>query len=219
MTRLQQRGGKLFVFGGFVRDSIHGFVHKQQVSPRDVDLVVSFDDQQQGSPRDVDLVADGVLDIGSVGEKNNFGGVKWQAEGGLRIDCWTLKSTLAFRERLITPATLENLPRTTVYRLNGCYLALEDGSFHGEEAIADVFARRIAFNCKSYRDEHPEYQAFRAVDLSQRLDYELDDEVKEFIAQSLSRSGAARFIEQVRLHRKDLDAASLQARFDQYVKI
>src|ERR1035438_8129272 len=73
-----QSSSKLFVFGGFVRDSIHAFVHRQQLEPRDVDLVV-----------------DGVSDMASDGVENHFGGIRWQTDGGLRVDCWDLASTLA----------------------------------------------------------------------------------------------------------------------------
>lgn len=152
---------------------------------------------------------------GRVGCKITLAATKWQADGGLRVDCWDLSSTLAVRRALIAPPTLANLPRTTVYRLNGCYLSLEDGPFQGHEAIVDVFARRISFNCKSYLGTYPEYQAFSAIDLAERLGYELDDEVKEFISQSL-RAGAARFEQQVREYRPDVEASVVRARFDQY---
>lgn len=87
---------------------------------------------------------------------------------------------------------------------------------HGEEAIADVFARRVVFNCKHYLDTFPEYQAFRAIDLADRLCYELDDDVKEFISQTLRAAGPRHFEQQVREHRPDLDASFLRARFDRY---
>ncbi|MGA1997726.1 MAG: hypothetical protein ABSH45_18310 [Bryobacteraceae bacterium] len=74
----------------------------------------------------------------------------------------------------------------------------------------------MAFNCKSYLNTFPEYQAFRAIDLAERLGYELDDEVKEFISQTLRAAGAGRFEQQVREHRPDIDASLLRARFDRY---
>ncbi len=171
---------------------------------------------EQLEPRDLDLVVDGVPHTGASGVQNHFGGTKWQTDGGLRVDCWDLSSTLAFRRALVAPPTLANLPRTTVYRLNGCYLSLEDGALHGDEAIADIFARRISFNCKSYLGTYPEYQAFRAIDLAERLKYELDDEVKEFISQALRAAGAARFEQQVREHRPDVEPRVVLARFNQY---
>ncbi len=199
LKRLQRNGAKILVFGGFVRDSIHAFVHHQKLDPRDVDLVV-----------------DGTADAQSDAVQNHFGGIRWQTEGGLRVDCWNLASTLAFRCNLISPATVANLPRTTVYRLNGCYLDLGDGTLHGEEAIADIFARRIVFNCKLYLDTYPEYQAFRAIDLAARLGYELEDDVKEFISQTLRVAGVPQFEQQVREHRPDIDPSFLRASLERY---
>jgi hypothetical protein len=200
LKQSQKSGGKVLVFGGFVRDSIHSFVHSQHPDPRDLDLVV-----------------DGIADIRSNAVQNHFGGRRWETDGGLRVDCWDLASTYAFCHDLISPATVENLPRTTVYRLNGCCLDLGSGMLYGEEAIADIFARRVAFNCKDYLYEFPQYQAFRAIDLAERLCYELDDEVKEFISQTLRTAGAQLFEHQVREHRPDLDASFLRTYFDRYV--
>jgi len=202
LKQSRQRGAKVIVFGGFVRDSIHAFVHSQHLDPRDLDLVV-----------------DSIADTRSDGIQNHFGGIKWETEDGLRVDCWDLAATYAFRRALISPATLENLSRTTVYRLNGCYLDLDDGMLYGEEAIADIFARRVAFNCKDYLDTFPAYQAFRAIDLADRLCYELDDEVKEFISQTLRAAGPRHFEQQVREHRPNLDANFLRACFDRYINI
>ncbi len=199
LKNLKQNGAKVYVFGGFVRDSIHAFVHGEQLAPRDLDLVI-----------------DGGAGFESKASANHFGGRKWQTDAGLVVDCWDLSSTLAFRRALISPATITNLPRTTVYRLNGCYLSLDDDTIHGEEAIADVFARRVAFNCKGYLTIFPEYQAFRAIDYSERLKYDLDDEVKEFISQTLRAAGPQRFEELIREHRPSIDANLVGDRFDRY---
>jgi hypothetical protein len=201
LQQLKKAGVRVFVFGGFVRDAIHNFVHGEPVTVRDLDLVI-----------------DRKIDFDANPNTNHFGGTRSQFDTGLTMDCWELASTFAFSRTLVAPATAANLPQTTIYRVNGCFFDLENQSLHGDMAVADIFARRVAFNCKGYLNTFAEYQAFRAIDLGERLSYELDAEVKEFVSLTLRTAGLQRFKQQVREHRPDLDEGALEARFFAYAK-
>jgi hypothetical protein len=79
----------------------------------------------------------------------------------------------------------------------------------------DIFLRRIVFNCRGYLNQYPEYQAFRALDLANRLEYGLDEEVRQFVGECLRVAGEERFVAAVRDHRPDLTEAALRQLFEQ----
>lgn len=89
----------------------------------------------------------------------------------------------------------------------------------GTLAIADVFSRRIVFNCTRYHlTTFPEFQAFRAIDLVDRLGYALDDDVKDFVVQTLRTAGIERFVQRVRAHRPELTDDNLRQRYQRYAR-
>jgi hypothetical protein len=185
--------GRVVVFGGFVRDRIHGLIHGKTTPSRDLDLVV-----------------DGILGpaFESV-SRNNFGGSRMLAESGLKIDYWELRRTYAF-SRGWFEATLENLPRTTVYSVNAC--CFDGEKFHLLEhgAIAGIAEKSIAFNCREYLDVFPDYQAFRGIELARRMGYGLAPEVLSFVADRLRRAPKAEFLRAVRQHRADVSEAEIE---------
>lgn len=182
--------GRAVVFGGWVRDAVHTFVHGDDHLPS----------------RDFDIVVDGPLPAtdttGTTGrvEMNHFGGQRVVRQNGLRMDCWQLSGTLAFTRGLLAPS-FANLLHSTVYRLNGCLIDLESFRLAGEAAIEDIRARRISFSCIGYLDVYPEFQAFRGLDLADRLGYALDGEVRDFVLSTLRGTTPDRFSRGVREHR------------------
>lgn len=191
--------GEAVVFGGWVRDTIHAILHGEALHSRDFDIVVQ-----------------GTLPQTTGTETNHFGGRRLSLPDGLSIDCWELARTLAFT-RGIFPASFPNLLRSTVYRLNGCYLDLREFHLQSVGAVEDIRNRRISFNCKQYyQDVFPEYQAFRAVDLADRLGYTLDDDVARFVAATLKKAGPHRFAREVREHRRHESAERLDRFFRTY---
>jgi len=192
--------GEAVVFGGWVRDALHSILHGEVLLSRDFDIVV------QGS----------LLLRKADGETNHFGGRRLSLPDGLSIDCWELSRTLAFTRGLLA-ASFPNLLRSTVYRVNGCYIDLRNFRLQSEGAVEDIRDRRISFNCKGYLDIYPEYQAFRAIDLRDRLGYALDDEVARFVSVTLKKAGPQRFAHEVREHRRHEPTERLDRLFRAYV--
>jgi hypothetical protein len=106
--RFLSRHGRVVVFGGFVRDCIHNYIHGQTIRPRDLDVVV-----------------DGAVLPTKEDGTNNFGGHRRWLGHELKIDFWELNRTYAFSTGLFTPS-LANLPLTTVYTVNACFFDLND---------------------------------------------------------------------------------------------
>jgi hypothetical protein len=196
--RSLQKLGRVVVFGGFVRDALHESIHGEALPLRDIDLVV-----------------DGSLPNDPADARNHFGGSRRELHGGLKLDCWALSTTLAFRRDLV-PARLENLVGTTVYTINGCYLDIASGALNAETAVRDVQDRTIAFNCRGYLDTYPEYQAFRAIDLAERLRYSLQASVDEFVKSTLRGAGVQAFTREVRAHRPTVGDEVLERLFQKY---
>jgi hypothetical protein len=190
--------GEAVVFGGWVRDTLHSILHGEVPLTRDFDIVVH-----------------GSLLPRADGETNHFGGRRLSLPERLSIDCWELSRTLAFTRGLLVPS-FPNLLRSTVYRLNACFIDLRDFRLQSEGALEDIRERRISFNCKGYLDVYPEYQAFRAIDLQDRLGYALDDEVTRFVADTLREAGPQRFASEVREHRRHESAERLDRLFRTY---
>lgn len=180
LRRLRNVGAAV-VFGGWVRDAIHTHFHGGDLPSRDLDIVV-----------------EGPLP--AAGERNHFGGRRVMLRHGLWMDCWQLSGTLAFTRGLLVPS-FANLLRSTVYRLNGCLIDLESYRLSGEAAVEDIRQRRVSFNCTGYLDVYPAFQAFRALDLADRLGYALDGEVSDFVSRTLRETTPERFSREVREHR------------------
>jgi hypothetical protein len=185
--------GRVVVFGGFVRDRMHELIHGETVPLRDLDLVV---DGRLGAEFDSS-------------SKNNFGGSRVVLGNGLKVDYWELRSTYAFSKGWIEPA-LENLPATTVYSVNACYFDLEEQRIVESGAAADIARRTIAFNCRMYLDQFPDYQAFRGMELAHRLGYQMSAEVRSFVAERMRQSPKAVFLRAVRQHRSSVSEAELE---------
>ena len=191
--------GPIALFGGFVRDRIHKFVHREAIRSRDVDLVV-----------------DGPLPARREGEQqNNFGGRRCAISAAVRVDYWELRSTYAFRKGLFA-ATLENLPKTTVYTANACVFDLQRRQLTDHHAVEHIARRAVAFNCRSYLDVFPDYQAFRAIELAARLGYAVDHEVSQFVKSRFNLTPWASFVAAVQQHRPDLTADHLRAICEPY---
>jgi hypothetical protein len=190
--------GPLVIFGGFVRDRIHNMTHRARRISRDIDLVL----------------------CGALGEapesaqRNNFGGYRRTVADDLTVDYWELDKTYAF-SHLFKPS-IENLPLTTVYTLNACVFDLVHRRLIEHNAIASIARRTISFNCRDYLDKFPSYQAFRAMDFADRLEYTLDDEVRLFVRQQIHDSKLEEFVEAVQSHRRGVTQEDIAGMFERY---
>ena len=186
------RSGPIVVFGGFVRDIIHSYVHRAETQPRDIDIVV-----------------DGVFEIGTEDSLNNFGGQRFRLNESLKADFWELRRTYAFRRGLFEPS-LSNLLLTTVYTVNACFFDLRELRLIEHGAVRDITRKVISFNCTGYLDAFPQYQAFRAVDLAQRLGYALESNVLAFVTMQMRRCTFAEFVRAVQQHRPEMGAPQIE---------
>jgi hypothetical protein len=191
LDQLSQHG-RVVVFGGFVRDCIHNYIHNQEIRSKDLDLVV-----------------DGTIVPSDGDSRNNFDGRRRSLRGGLKIDFWELRRTYAFLKGLFAPS-LDNLPLTTVYTVNGCFFDLTDDRLVEKDAVSDVTKKVIAFNCTDYLATFPEYQAFRGIELAHRLGYELHQDVLDFVLSQLRGSPADLFVRAVQAHRPKLSKAAIE---------
>lgn len=191
LTRLAGMG-RTVLFGGFVRDCMHNLLHSDKVESRDIDIVV-----------------DGIIVLPEEdSQQNNFGGRRCTINAGLKADYWELRGTYAVRKGFFEPK-LENLPHTTVYTPNACIFDLQSKELIENHAVEDIARRVVAFNCRSYLDLFPEYQAFRAIDLAVRLQYSLETEVEQFVRGLLNSIPWDSFVAAVQRHRPELTRGHL----------
>src|SRR5262245_4438578 len=184
--------GSVAAFGGFVRDSIHNYIHGHEQTYRDLDLVV-----------------DGAFASNKQASRNHSGGYRRFFSDGLKVDFWELAKTYAFRVNLFSPS-LDNLPLTTVYSINACAFQLQTKQLYEHQAVESIRKKVIRFNCKQYLNLYPLYQAFRGIDFANRLGYSLDPDVELFIGSTLRKSTCTEFIDAVKQHRRDLTSEELE---------
>lgn len=191
--------GRVLIFGGFVRDRIHNLTHCATRTSRDIDLVLC------GTLKDAPKR---VL-------RNKFSGYRRRLADDLRVDYWELDKTYAFR-RGIFKANVKNLPLTTVYTLNACVFDLLNLRLTEHRAISSIAKRTISFNCKDYLNKFPKYQAFRAIDFADRLEYRLDGEVHRFVQNQIRNSKLEEFVAAVQSHRREITKKALREMFERY---
>jgi hypothetical protein len=147
--------------------------------------------------------------------KTNFGGHRRRIGGDLKVDYWEIGRTYAFGRGLFEPK-LENLPLTTVYTVNACFFDLAEGRLIEHGAVRDIADKTIAFNCSSYLDVFPEYQAFRAMDLAHRLGYQLNARVRAFVRSRIDESTAEEFFIAVQKHRREVTREEIEKLCGEY---
>ena len=111
---------------------------------------------------------------------------------------------------------LDNLPLTTVFTLNACFFDLLDDRLVEHQTVSDITKKIIAFNCVGYLDTFPEYQAFRAMDLANRLGYRLHAQVDAFVRSRIAQSTEEEFFKAVLKHRPDITKEEIGTLRKQY---
>jgi len=183
------RRGEAVLFGGFVRDALHRAAHNGLVQHRDLDVVV-----------------DGAVPPSE--ERTKLGGWRRRLPSNTIVDYWALEQTYAFKLQLFAPS-LANLPKTTVFTINACYFSLTSHKIREDQATTDIIRKRIAFNCRGYLDAFPELQSFRALDYAERLGYDLEDEVSEFVTRTVKRGSREEFAGRVTKLRPDVAGSAV----------
>ena len=176
-----------FVFGGWPRDRADSRIHGRDIQSSDLDLVFAG------------TIPDGIAEGAS---KTSFGGYRRQFDD-VRVDAWTLESTLAIRRGYL-PATAEGLASSTVFSVNGLTLDPVAQRLVSKAPLDDIRARNLRFACREYLEDWPCLQVFRAWELETRLGYLPDDEVLSFMRAQVQATAASDFHEEVAPHRPGL---------------
>jgi len=150
-NRLVRSLNEVFIFGGWVRDCVHGYIHKEEPLWNDVDLVINGQIDPAMVPNNAKL--------------NNFGGYKMVLADNGRVDLWQLEQTLAFSEGFFQ-ASIENLLKSTVFGVNSIVFNTKSLELMTHVAVRDISQKNVGFNCKSYLHLFPELQVFRAIELA-----------------------------------------------------
>jgi hypothetical protein len=180
----------IVLFGGAVRDAIHAVVHREAVEHRDMDIVLR--DEPPGTPA-----------------RTRFGGYRLMLPSGRKVDYWGLRSTYAFTAGLLAPS-FSNLLRSTVFTLNACMFDLNTSTITENGALDAIRSRAIRFNCRGYLTLYPEFQSYRALDYADRLSYELDGEVRTFVAETIASVSLDDYGAKVRVHRPTVSPERLE---------
>lgn len=162
--------GEVYFFGGMVRDiSLNKKV-------RDLDLVIKAE-----KPLDIVLQELRVKTI-----KNIFNGHKTSTEK-FKVDLWHIDDTWAFKNSKLKP-NFENLPKTAFLNANSVAFCLNDSKI-SDNGFMDFYLRRgakISINFKKNPDEV--LCAIRAIHLKNKLQAELNDDLKDYITSIIKRN-------------------------------
>ena len=158
--------GATSIVGGALRD---WFFHRQ---PRDLDLVVEAEEDALNA-----VVA------GLPHKRNRFGGFRVMA-GHATIDVWTLSSTWAFRCGAIGKVSLETLPQTSFFNVDGIAFRLTDGKVIEHGFFDGMKRRQLAINYAE--NPFPDLCAIRAMVLARHYEMTLGDDVLAFIEERIA---------------------------------
>lgn len=186
LIRMLGKINEVVILGGWVRNAIHEYMHKSQISFNDIDLVV-----------------DGQIDMqfNKIARKNNFGGYRININGNKKIDIWELRQTLAFRKNIFN-SSFSNLLKTTVFTVNSVMFSINSNKVANYNAIEDIERKFIRFNCKDYLNIYPEFQSFRAIKLASDLGYALDSDIRSFIINCIKKVPPEQFLKSVKVHKR-----------------
>lgn len=193
-----QHLGKIYIFGGAIRDSYASLMLDAEILPSDLDIVIDTKSK---------------IPIYKNGSVNSFGGVKCEIpDAPFPINYWRLCDTYAFRKKLF-PSLARNLPATTVFDINAIVADFTSESYFEHNFLNAMRNRKISFNCTAYINDMPELQALRAIIYSRKLNFLLDEQITEFIRRTLAKHSEATFKESIASYGKSKDTSSISALF------
>lgn len=156
----------LYIFGGFVRDYYANRIHRLNVVPKDLDVV---------------LLSDATPNVSCRIHTNRFGG-NCIVFRGKRINWWRLDRTYAFRVNPTIAPTLHNLPSTTIFTCNSLLYELHNHRVYLEEnALIGIERRVLDFQDTSYLYDWTELQKERAVRICGKLNLTQSERVRRFL--------------------------------------
>ena len=168
-----RRGAHIFVLAGAVRDAIAAYYEGEGIGdPRDFDIAVAnisrelFDEVLMG-----------------LGRRNRHGGYVLSRSGSPDWDVWRLEETIGLK-KTGSPRSLENMLRSFNLNCNAIALDIRTGLFLDGGAIEASRHKRLGFAEDAIRHSVDTFAA-KAILLQLRLDYQLTDEMRHFVAANL----------------------------------
>jgi hypothetical protein len=166
---LEEQGERAFFFGGFLRDLM---LFGPSVTPRDVDVVV-------------DSMGDGFVDAvkAHLRRRTRFGGLHLEADGWL-FDVWSLRSTWAFREGVVSGESFWNLPKTTFLNIQAVVAEVTPRQGRPREIFSHGFfeairTRILDINCEE--NPYPHLCALQALLSAAKLEMSMSPRLARYV--------------------------------------
>jgi hypothetical protein len=168
-----KRGAHIFILAGALRDAIAAHYEGEGTGdPRDLDIAVANVSRE---------LFDEVL-IG-LGRRNRHGGYILSQPGSPDWDVWRLEETIGLK-KTGAPRSLENMLRSFNLNCNAIALDVRTGLFLDAGAIEAIRHKRLGFADDVLYHSADTFAA-KALLLHLRLNYQLTDEMRLFVAANL----------------------------------
>ena len=168
-----ERGAQIFVLAGALRDTI----------------AAHYEGEGPGDPRDFDIAVAGInrelFDevLMGFGRRNRHGGYILSQPGSPDWDVWRLEETIGLK-KTGAPRSLENMLRSFNLNCNAIALDVRTGLFLDAGAIDAIRHKRLGFADDVIHHSADTFAA-KALLLHLRLNYQLTDEMRAFVAANL----------------------------------
>ncbi len=169
LGHFEQESGAIFLFGGAARDAV---LFGLNATPRDLDIVIDG--------LSVETIASILKDSGTKFRLNQFGGFKAAFRTSV-VDLWTLDSTWAFAAKKISGCSSELLQHTVFLNIDSIVIDIR-----AHRAMASVFLealRKKTIDILLEPNPLPALNIIRALDLSERLGFQLSRRLINYINQ------------------------------------
>ena len=184
---LLEHEGRAFFFGGLLRDLM---LFGPSVTPRDVDIVV-------------DSVRASFLEAVKVHllRHNRFGGLHLESRGWL-FDVWSLPSTWAFKEGVVSGDSFWNLPKTTFLNIQAVVAEVRPRRGKPREIFSNGFfealsTRILDINCEE--NPYPHLCAVQSLLSAAKLDLKMSRRLARYVLHYGTMDGLEPLVE-IQLH-------------------
>lgn len=168
-----KHGAQVFIVAGALRDAIAAY----------------YEGEGPGAPRDFDIAVAGISRelfdevLMGFGRRNRHGGYILSRPGSPDWDVWRLEETIGLK-KTGAPRSLENMLRSFNLNCNAIALDVRTGLFLDAGAIDAIRHKRLGFADDVIHHSADTFAA-KALLLHLRLNYQLTDEMRAFVAANL----------------------------------
>lgn len=168
-----KHGAQVFIVAGALRDAIAAY----------------YEGEGPGDPRDFDIAVAGISRelfdevLMDFGQRNRHGGYVLSRLGSPDWDVWRLEETIGLK-KTGAPRSLENMLRSFNLNCNAIALDVRTGLFLDAGAIDAIRHKRLGF-AEDVIHHSADTFAAKALLLHLRLNYQLTDEMRAFVAANL----------------------------------